>query len=157
MASVESTLSPLGHPKGKADANGNWILTGTAGVQLKLAISKDTVDGAVLYTVPDDTRLLIEQAFWEVTTGFTGGTSSAVGLSSSQAPHDAAGDLLGGAGGDVAATLVAGLTQGTVGVSFSAAPKMVALEAGATIKYNRIASAFTAGAGFAHIVGRFIR
>ena len=153
---LHSSVSPFGHAQGKQDANGNWTVVGSNAVALKLPIAHDTADGAALYTVPEDARLLIEQAFWEVTTPFTGGASSAIGLSSSAAPHDTKGDLLGGASGDVAAALTAGVAEGTPGASFSGAPGIVLLEAGATIRLDRVTSAFTAGAGFAHVIGRFI-
>jgi hypothetical protein len=157
IPTVQSTLSPLGHAQGKATPDGEgWVVVGSSPVGLKIEFNKDTVDGAALYVVPEDARLLIEQTFWEVTTGFTGGTSSAIGLSASTAPHDTKGDLLGGASGDVAATLVPGFAEGTPGASWSGAPGIVVLEAGTVIRFNRVASAFTAGAGFVHIIGRFI-
>lgn len=161
---MESPWSPYGHPKGRTDANGNWVtdvvsdpaFKSAAPFELKLPFDSTTPDGAVLYTVPTGKRLLVEQAYWEITTPFTGGSSSAIGVSSDVAPHDTKGDILGGATGDVAATLVAGQTQGTIGASFSAAPKLVVLEPGAKIRFDRITSAFTAGAGFLHLIGRLL-
>ena len=124
-------------------------------VNLKLPIAAADADAKVLYTVPANMKLLILVAFWEITADWTGGTDSAIGLSSSAAPHSTKGDLLGGSGGDVLASLTAaiGFTQGTIGVSYSAAPKLVVLPAGATVRFDRVVSAFTAGAGFAHLVG----
>lgn len=158
---MTSNYSSYGHPKGRVDENGNWVRSPDAPVSglnaslaLKLAIAYTTLDGATLYTVPTDMRLLVEQMFWEVATAFTGGTASAIGVSSDQAPHSTQGDLLGGAGGDVEATLVAGLTQGTLGASFSSAPNLVVLEPGAIVRFDRIVDAFTAGAGFVHLIGR---
>lgn len=149
--------SPYGHPQGQMDQTTRvWALNLEGNFDLKLAVGFATADLAVLFTVPADKRVLLEQLFWEIVTGFTGGTSSAIGISSSRSPHNTAGDLLGGASGDVAAALVAGVTQGTIGASFSAAPKTVVLEAGDTILYNRITSAFAAGAGYVHVVGRVI-
>lgn len=157
MPTVQGTMSSQGHAQGVIDPQGNWLVVGSAAFAAKLAISYETADGAKLYVVPADSRLLIEQAFWEVSTDFTGGTSSAIGLASDAAPHETPGDLLGGAAGDVAASLVAGFAEGTPGASFSGAPGIVVLEAGQAIVFNRIASAFTAGMGYAHVVGRFIR
>lgn len=154
---VQSSMSPLGHAQGKQVGDGPWIVVGAAAVAIKLEVNKDTADGAVLYTVPPDARLFIEQTFWEVTTPFTGGSSSTIGLSSNAAPHDTKGDLLGGASGDTAAKLTAGIQEGTPGVSFSGPPGIVILEAGQQIRLDRVASQFAAGAGFAHIIGRFIR
>jgi hypothetical protein len=138
----------------------NSEFTGSVGgetIDIPLAISKDLADAAVLYKIEKGLRLLVEQIFWEIVTGFTGGTSSAIGLSASVAPHTTKGDLLGGAAGDVAATLVAGVRAGTLGVSFSADPKLVVLDEDTEIRFDRITSAFTAGAGYVHIIGRSIR
>jgi len=123
---------------------------------LKLAIDYTLADAAVLYTVPAGLRLLIQDAWWDIVTGFTGGSSSAVGLSSSQAPYTTKGMLLGGSSGDVAATLVAGATQGTVGTGLTAAPKLIVLAAGATVRFDRITSVFTAGAGYVHLTAQLI-
>jgi hypothetical protein len=117
---------------------------------LKLAVDHTTADGAVLYTVPAGRILEIARAFWQVSVGFTGGSSSAVGLSSSNASYNTAGDILGGASGDLAATLVAGYHGGTLGAKFGT-NGVIVLVAGDTIKFNRIASNFTAGSGFAHL------
>lgn len=141
-----------------AVGTGRWLRADTS-FHLKLAIAFGTLDAAVLFTVPALMRILVEQAFWEVTTSFTGGTNAAVGVSSDVAPHDTKGDILGGATGDVLATLVStgGATkQGTAGASFTAAPKMVVLDAGSLVRYDLIASAFTAGAGFVHLACRRI-
>lgn len=150
----ERETSPLGHPMGQMQSD-VWTRKPDSRFALKLAIGSGTADAAMLYTVPTGKRLLIERTLFEVTTAFTGGTASAIGLSSSQAPHETKGDLLGGSGGDVAATLVAGVTGGTIGASFGS-NGVVLLEAGATILFDRITSAFTAGAGFVHVVGQVV-
>lgn len=150
------------------DTTENFVLTPDAGtgawlradtvVHLKIAIAFGTADAAVLFTVPAGFRLEMEKFFWEVTADWTGGTASAIGISSADAPHETQGDLLGGAVGDVAATLVAasGELQGTIGVSYSAAPLLAVLEATDTVRFDRITSAFTAGTGFVHAVARQI-
>lgn len=118
---------------------------------LKLPVGKDNADGDVLFTVPTGYRFAVKRLFWEVTTGFTGGASSAVGVSSSNSSYSTAGDLLGGATGDVTATLgTAGIKGGTLGTKFGS-NGVVVLEAGDTIKFNKITSAFTAGAGYVHV------
>lgn len=155
MSNALDTMSPYGHPKGVVDPNGNWILLGAGCAQLKLPIDYTLADAAPLFEVPSGTRLLVEKTFWEVTTAFEGGTASAIGLSSTVAPHETQGDLLGGAAGDEEADLVVGLTAGTAGASFAGG--LVVLEAGTIIRFDRIVDAFTAGAGYAHIIGRFIR
>lgn len=141
---MQSISSPHGH--GKLPS-----VSGVGAAVLKLAISKDTTDGEVLFTVPDGHYLRVNRAWWNVQTGFTGGSSSAIGLSSSNAAYNTAGDLLGGATGDVAATLVStggGQKGGTIGAKFGS-NGVVVLAPGDTIKFNRITSAFTVGAGYA--------
>lgn len=131
--------------------DGRWVADPGQVVDLALACAFGTADTTVLWTVPASRGLLLLRSYWEVTTGWTGGTSSAIGLSSSQTPHNTKGDLLGGASGDVAATLVAGdHLEGTVGADQAAG---IILRAGATVRFDRITSAFTAGAGNAHLVG----
>lgn len=135
------------------DASENVVLTPTAGagrwlrvpgaIDLSLAFTFATADGAVLFTVPVGARLMLGRGYWDVTTALTGGSSSAIGLAG-PAPHDTAGDLLGGGSGDVAATLTAGVRLGTVGADTATG---VLLKAGDTVTFERIASAFTAGAG----------
>jgi len=130
----------------------------TRAFHLKLAIAFGTADAATLYTIPTGLKAEIERAYWEVTTSFTGGSSSAIGVSSSNTSYATKGDILGGASGDVAATLVStGLTYkgGTIGAKFGS-NGMVVLVGGDTIRFDRITSAFTAGAGFVHLTGTLI-
>lgn len=143
---MQSLVSPHGH--GKVTG-----LNGTGIGVLKLAISKDTADAEVLFTVPDGHYLRVNRSWWNVQTGFTGGASSAIGLSSSNSAYSTKGDLLGGASGDVAATLVAtggGQKGGTIGAKFGS-NGVVVLGPGDTIKFDRITSAFTVGAGYAMV------
>jgi len=133
-----------------ADLPGRWLAVPGQTVDLALAFTYATADGATLYTVPTGANLLILSSYWEVTTGFTGGSSSAIGLASDQTGHTTAGDLLGGSGGDVAATLVAGdYIEGTLGADLT---NPIVLKATKLVTFERITSAFTAGAGNAHIV-----
>ena len=133
-----------------ASLPGRWLAVSGQIVNLALPITYATADGATLYTVPTGAALKVEGLFWEVTTGFTGGSSSAIGLASDQTGHTTAGDLLGGSGGDVAATLVAGdYIEGTLGTDLT---NPIVIKAGKLITFERIASAFTAGVGSAHIV-----
>lgn len=134
---------------------GKWVRA-DVDFDIKLPIGFATADATALFTVPVGFKLLLEQIFWDITTAFTGGASAAIGLSSDAAPYTTKGMLLGGASGDVLATLVAGITQGTIGTGFSAAPKMVVIPAGNVVRLDQITSAFTAGAGFVHLVGRRI-
>lgn len=133
------------------NASGRWLrMPGT--VDLKLPIGHATADGATLLTMPAGARMIVRRCYWEVTSAFTGGSSSAIGLAG-PSPHNTAGDLLGGSGGDVEATLTAGVKLGTIGADTAAG---VLLKATETVTFERITSAFTAGAGFAHVVGDLV-
>jgi hypothetical protein len=147
-----------------APSTGRWLHsgTGTSGgsgiVDLKLAIGFATANAAVLATIPTDMKALILRAYWEVTTSWTGGASSAIGISSSDSNYSASGSLLGGASGDVAATLVSTGSPykgGTLGSAFGSNGVPV-LVGGDNILFNRITSAFTAGAGYVHFSLQFI-
>lgn len=132
---------------------GRWVAApGFADLEFDFTFA--TLNAAVLWTVPVGAAMLVQRGYWEVVTPFTGGASSAIGLSSDQAPHTTPGDLLGGAGGDVAATLVAAdYIPGTIGADIAAG---VILRGGQTLRFDRIVSAFTAGAGKAHLVGQVL-
>lgn len=145
------------------DAASQLVVVPTAGAgawlrvdkycNLKLAVGFATANAAVLFTVPVGFRIRPTRPLWEVTTGWTGGASSAIGLSSSNAAFSTQGDLLGGAAGDLAATLITaspGPFVGAAGTKIAGAAPVV-LAAGDTVRFDRIVSAFTAGAGFAHL------
>jgi hypothetical protein len=137
--------------------SGMWLRADKL-VDLKIPISFANTDAQVLLTVPTGFRLRIQRAFWEVTVSWTGGASSAIGLSSSDAAYNTKGDLLGGASGDVAATLISSgssIFVGTAGAKTAGAAPVV-LVAGDTIRFDRITSAFTAGSGFAHVLGELV-
>ncbi len=147
-----------------ADATGQMVITPTTGdgrwllvpgiVDLALAITFATADAAALFTMPTGARMLVRRGYWgEITTPFSGGSSSAIGLSSSATGHTTKGDVHGGAAGDVEATLVAGTRLGTIGADVAAG---ILLVAGDTIRFDRITSVFTAGAGNAHVVGELL-
>ena len=71
-----------------------------------------------------------------------------------------AGDILGGASGDVAATLVAGSAiNGTIGATMDTLAEIHAnrFAAGEVFTLERITSAFTAGVGKVHLVGILLR
>lgn len=131
--------------------------TGSPGTgMLKLPFGFGTADAAALYTVPAGYALKItEDPFWDVTADFTGGSSSAIGISTDDTTGTNAstkGDILGGATGDVAATLTAtgSPKAGTAGAKMDtiAHRQGIILHAGKKIRFDRITSAFTAGAGF---------
>jgi hypothetical protein len=155
---AQPSKSQFGHPQVHTNAAGIPERNGGETFAIKVAFDFTTADGAVLYTLPSDLRVRAVNLFWEITASFTGGSSSAIGVSSSQSAFATAGMLLGGSGGDVAATLVTGVQpfRGTQGTAFTAAPFIAVLDGGATLKFNRVASAFTAGAGFIHAEFRVV-
>lgn len=141
-------------------AAGRWLrMPGT--IDINLPITYATADAAVLATLPTGARMMLLSAYWRVTADFTGGSSSAIGVSSNKTGFSTKGDILGGAAGDVAATLVSSGTQGVV--SGTIGPKMdtltetkIVLVAGDTIRFDRITSAFTAGAGAVHVIAALL-
>ena len=125
-------------------------------VDITAAVAYTTADAAVLYTVPVGFQLFIGIPFWHVTTSFSGGSSSAIGLSSSGGAMTTKGDLLGGSSGDVAAGLLStgAYAKGTVGTDIG--KPGVLLVGGDTIRFDRITDVFTAGAGVAHVPVRVL-
>ena len=130
---------------------GGALLRSDKCVDLILPFTFNTADAAVLYTVPTGFKLFIDNAFWEVTTSLTGGSSSAIGVNSSNAGLTANGSVLGGSSGDVAATLVStgAFAKGTIGSGLNKPGSVIV--GGETLKFQRITSAFTAGAGNVHV------
>ena len=124
---------------------------------LSLPVAYSTADAETLYTVPAGIRLFLHRLIWEATTGFTGGSSSAIGVSSDATGFTTKGDLLGGSGGDVTATLgtSGSLAAGTIGAKFGSNGAIV-LPAGKLIRFDRITSAYTAGAGFVHVLASIL-
>lgn len=140
------------------DASGQLVITPSAGTGrwiradksfiMKLPIGFATADAAVLHTVPAGFVLkLTAHPFWEITTAFEGGSSSSIGLSSSRSGYSTKGDLI---AATLEAALTAGIRVGTIGDKLDSVAEFHALvlEAGQTIRHDRIVDAFTAGAGF---------
>lgn len=136
-------------------ATGRYLLAPGYVFDLSIAIAFGTADAAVLATLPTSMYALIGRSYWEVTADWTGGSSSAIGVSSGQAPNSTKGDLLGGASGDVLATLVASAvrTLGTVGAKVAGG---ILLKPTNTVRFDRVTSAFTAGTGNVHLVGQVV-
>ncbi len=116
---------------------------------LSFPVTYAKADAAGLYTVPTGVRLLVSRPFWENTIAWSGGASSAIGISSSNAAYNTKGDLLGGAGGDLEAGMGLGF-KGALGAKL-ATQGLVVLIGGDTIRFDRIVSVYTAGSGYAHI------
>lgn len=133
------------------NASGRWLRK-VGRTTLYLPFSYATADGATLLTVPTGCVLKLDSAHWKITTAMTGGASSAIGVAATGAAT--AGDILGGAGGDVEATLTAGTKAGTIGTLMDSDAELHAriLVATNTVTFERITSAFTAGAGYVGLV-----
>lgn len=140
---------------------GRWLRM-PGGVDLALPFVFGTADATALLTIQAGTVLHVMSAYWEVGTGFTGGAASAIGLSSNKTTPtnwSTKGDILGGASGDVTATLgTAGIKAGTIGTDMDTLTKVrgLILVATDTVRLDLITSQFTAGAGNAHLVGTLI-
>lgn len=139
--------------------SGRWLrLPGM--VCLSLPFTFATADAAVLMTMPAGALFLVRKAFWTIDADLTGGASSAIGISSGKTGFTGKGDLLGGASGDVAASLTAALSpaNGTIGTKLDTLAELHTslFKAGDTFRFDRITSAFTAGSGKANIVGDLI-
>jgi hypothetical protein len=143
-----------------ADARtaGRWCRMPGQVIDQALPFTFATADAAVLMTTPTGAVLVPEDFYWEVTTPFTGGASSAIGVSSSKTGFTTKGDLLGGASGDVLATLVNGaIIPGTVGAKMGAiATRRGYWVGGETLRNDRITSVFTAGVGNVHAVWKIL-
>lgn len=142
---------------------GTWLRLPGA-VDLRIAIAFGTADTTALLTMQAGQLLAVERTAWEITADWTGGAASAIGLSSSVnrgTDFTAKGDLLGGATGDVAAALTAalGFTAGTIGTDMDTLTKTrrLVLKSADTVKFDRITSAFTAGTGYAHVIGNLLK
>src|SRR5262249_20556176 len=129
---------------------GRWVTADKHKV-LRIPVAFGMADGATIFTTPAGYALrLTGLPFWDNDVAWTGGTSSAIGIASSVTGYTTAGDILGGASGDVQAGLGAGVKVGTVGPKLDTEAERQAfiMLAGDTLTYEEITSAFTAGAGF---------
>lgn len=140
-----------------APTTGGWCRMPGA-IDIAMPIVAATADAAALLTLPTGAVFMPFEFWYEVTTGFTGGTSSAIGLSSGKTGYTVKGDLLGGATGDVAATLVAGNPiLGTIGPKWDTlSEKRIVWKAGDTFRFDKITSTFGVGVGKIHAVGQLI-
>lgn len=146
-----------------ADLAGRWLAVPGQVVDLALPFTHSTADAAILYTMPTGARLALQSLYWEITTACTGGSSAAIGVSSSThtAPTNLStkGDLLGGSGGDVTATLgTAGIIAGTIGTDMDTLTKLrgALFVAADTFRYDRIVDVYAAGAGNVHVYGMLL-
>lgn len=142
-----------------APSAGRWLRV-AGRVVLAFPFTFATADAAILATFPTGCRFRLHETAWKVSTTFAGGSSSAIGASSSTiSGATTKGDLLGGASGDVAATLVStaanGFVSGTAGATMdSIANKRTKIFVPtSTLRFDRITSAFTSGVGEVQLIG----
>jgi hypothetical protein len=138
-----------------AAGSGRWLRMPGAMV-LTLPITYATLDAAVLLTMPVGSLALIRKLYWTISADFTGGASSAIGVSSTKTGFTTKGDLLGGAAGDVAAALTSALSpaNGTIGAKVDTVAELhtTLWKAADILRHDRITSAFTAGTGAVNVV-----
>ena len=130
---------------------GRWLRK-VGRTTLYLPFTYATADGATLLTVPTGCVLKLDSAHWKITTACAGGSSSAIGVAATG--HTTAGDILGGASGDVEATLTAGTKAGTVGAKMDTDLELHSMifVATNTFTFERITSQFTSGVGSVGLV-----
>ncbi len=139
-----------------AAGTGCWLRRPGA-VCLEMPIACGMSDHTALLTLPTGCAFKLESAHWRITTGFSGGSSSAIGIQSTS--FATAGDILGGASGELTATIgTAGRKAGTVGVKLDTVAEIHAdlFAAAEVFYYEKITSTYDAGAGFACLVGTLI-
>lgn len=132
---------------------GNWLAVDKSKV-LRIPFDYETADAEAIFTVPAGFVLsLSAHPYWEIATSFAGGVASAIGISTSLTGYDTKGDFLGGAAGDVEATLDAGVKLGTIGDELGDVTGFRAMlfMAGDELHFDRITSVFTSGAGFVRV------
>lgn len=137
-----------------AAGSGRWLRADRL-VSLYLPVTKDNADNSTIFTVPTGARIHPREAWWEVTTNWTGGSSSSIGVHASPTGWTTKGDILGGSAGDVLSTLVTTNTRmtGTVGAKLDTRDHgRLIMVAADTFKFDRITDAFTAGAANVRIL-----
>lgn len=129
---------------------GQWLRADPAFIA-RIPISYTNTDGEAIWTIPAGFAVrLIGLPCYDITTAFTGGSSAAIGASTSITGYDTKGDVIGGASGDVLAGLTAGVRAGTLGGELNDTAGLAAMlfVEGDEVQFDRITDAFTAGAGF---------
>lgn len=142
-------------------ASGRWLRCDQY-VDLVLPFTFATANGAALCTCPAGLTMWLttDRNLWEVTTTpFSGGAATAIGLSVQDAAiTSSAGDLAGGAAGDGIPNSMfttTGFWYPTNG-GYATGDKGLVIQSTGYVEFNRIASAYTAGVGNAHVSARLI-
>jgi hypothetical protein len=125
--------------------SGRWMRTDSSCV-LKIPFSFANTDDEVIFTVPAGFAFrLTAYPFLDIETAFTGGTDASFGISTNITGYTADGALV---GVSLLAAATAGVKPCTIGAEL---PDLAHLHAllfieDSAIEYNRVVSAFTAGA-----------
>lgn len=141
-----------------ASGSGAWLrMPGRA--YLVLPFTFATADATALLTLQAGQQLRLWDLYWQIAADMTGGSSSAIGVSSNKTGYSTKGDLLGGASGDVAASLTLALspTVGTIGAKVDGDDARAIFIEANTIRFDRITSAFTAGSGSVVVVADILK
>lgn len=150
-----------------ADTSENLVVVPTAGtgvwlradktVALWLPVTFANADASVIFTMPTGAKFKPRESWWDVVTSWTGGSSSAIGVHCSATGYTTKGDLLGGASGDIAATLVgpvSGRQVGTIGAKLATrTTDRLIMIAADTLLFDQITSTFSAGAANVRVMG----
>ena len=141
-----------------ASGSGAWLrMPGRA--YLVLPFTFATADATALLTLQAGQQIRLWDLYWEIAADMTGGSSSAIGVSSNKTGYSTKGDLLGGASGDVAASLTLALspTVGTIGAKVDGDDARAIFIEANTIRFDRITSAFAAGSGNVVVVADILK
>lgn len=162
--SPDNNNSQLVIVPGTGSGSGKWVRCDNS-FDLVLPFTFATADLAVLLTVPTELTIHVSldgnENQWEVTTAFSGGAGSRIGLSIASAKiAGAAGSVMGGAAGDGIGAAVTlnntGFWKSTSGIADAGYAHVLRGATADQIQFNRITSAFTAGVGNAHLACRLL-
>lgn len=160
--SPDNNNSQLVIVPGTGAASGKWVRCDNS-FDLVLPFTEATADQAVLLTCPVELTIFLSltENMWEVTTSFSGGAATRIGLSINTAKIATAnGNLMGGAAGDGIGAAITlnntGFWKSTSGIADAGYAHVLRGAVGDQILFNRIVSDFTAGAGNAHLPVRLL-
>lgn len=127
--------------------SGRYVLAPGCIADISVPFTFATPDTTILATANTGFFGVIQRGYWEVATSMTGGATPAIGLSSSNGTGNTAQGAF--IGSTLTAALTAGKRCGTIGTTIAAGAVLIG---GNTLRFDAITSAFTAGAGNAHLI-----
>lgn len=150
--SPDNNSSQLIIVPGTNPGSGKWVRADPM-VDLVLPVTFATADNTALVTMPAELTFapIYGTMFWEMTSSWAGGVASTIGLSMQNPAHPRnKGGLMGGVAGNSGFTSAC-FYQPTLGTDMSGNTQAPILSPGGKILFDRITSAFTSGAGNAHV------